>query len=92
MFLSIHKGSGPRWDSSTQRSILKVTGYLQAQDYKEGSLVKTGDLLFEVDPRPFQAIVDQAKAQVDVADAQLTQARADVDAAKLKSIALKPLN
>jgi membrane fusion protein (multidrug efflux system) len=60
----------------------KVTGYLQAQDYKEGSLVKTGDLLFEVDPRPFQAIVDQAKAQVNVANAQLTQAKADVDAAK----------
>jgi membrane fusion protein (multidrug efflux system) len=36
----------------------KVTGYLLAQDYKEGSLVSTGDLLFEVDPRPFQAVVD----------------------------------
>jgi membrane fusion protein, multidrug efflux system len=36
----------------------KVTGYLLAQNYKEGSLVKTGDLLFEVDPRPFQAVVD----------------------------------
>jgi membrane fusion protein, multidrug efflux system len=60
----------------------KVTGYLQAQDYKEGSLVRTGDLLFEVDPRPFQAIVDQAKAQLNVANAQLTQATADVDAAK----------
>src|ERR1700733_6704872 len=60
----------------------KVTGYLLAQDYQEGSLVKTGDLLFEVDPRPFQAIVDQADAQVNVANAQLTQAKADVDAAK----------
>src|ERR1039458_449598 len=60
----------------------KVTGYLMAQDYREGSLVKMGDLLFEVDPRPFQAIVDQANAQVNVANAQLTQAKADVDAAK----------
>ena len=60
----------------------KVTGYLLAQNYKEGSLVKTGDLLFEVDPRPFQAVVDEASAQVNVANAQLTQARADVDAAK----------
>ena len=60
----------------------KVTGYLLTQDYQEGSLVKTGDLLFEVDPRPFQAVVDQAKAQLNVADAGLTQARADVDAAK----------
>ena len=60
----------------------KVTGYLLAQDYQEGSLVKTGDLLFEVDPRPFQAVVDQANAQLNVADAGVTQARADVDAAK----------
>ena len=60
----------------------KVTGYLMKQDYQEGSLVKTGDLLFEVDPRPFQAIVDQADAQLNVAKAQLTQAKADVDAAK----------
>ncbi len=60
----------------------KVTGYLLAQDYKEGSLVKVGDLLFEVDPRPFQAIVDQANAQLGVARAELAQANADVDTAK----------
>jgi membrane fusion protein (multidrug efflux system) len=60
----------------------KVTGYLLKQDYREGSLVATGDLLFEVDPRPFQAVVDQAEAQLNVAKAQLTQAAADVDAAK----------
>ena len=60
----------------------KVTGYLLAQDYREGSLVKVGDLLFEVDPRPFQAVVDQANAQLNVANAGLTQAKADVDAAK----------
>ena len=60
----------------------KVTGYLLAQNYKEGSLVKTGDLLFEVDPRPFQAVVDQANAQLNVASAELTRARADVNAAQ----------
>ena len=60
----------------------KVTGYLLAQDYQEGSLVNIGDLLFEVDPRPFQAVVDQANAQLNVANAGLTQAKADVDAAK----------
>ena len=60
----------------------KVTGYLLTQDYKEGSLVSTGDLLFEVDPRPFQAVVDQANAQLNVANAELTQARADVEATK----------
>ena len=60
----------------------KVTGYLLAQDYREGSLVSVGDLLFEVDPRPFQAVVDQANAQLNVANAGLTQAKADVDAAR----------
>jgi membrane fusion protein (multidrug efflux system) len=60
----------------------KVTGYLLAQNYKEGSLVSAGDLLFEVDPRPFQAVVDQAKAQLQVASAELVQARADEDAAQ----------
>ncbi len=60
----------------------KVAGYLLAQNYKEGSLVSTGDLLFEVDPRPFQALVDQANAQLSVANAELIQARADVEAAK----------
>src|ERR1700757_971042 len=38
----------------------QVTGYLQSQNYKDGSLVKRGDLLFQVDPRPFQALVDKA--------------------------------
>src|SRR5689334_24788442 len=35
-----------------------VTGYLLRQDYKEGSFVKKGQLLFEIDPRPFQAALD----------------------------------
>jgi membrane fusion protein, multidrug efflux system len=60
----------------------KVAGYLVAQDYKEGSLVRTGDVLFEVDPRPFQAVVDHANAQLNVATAELTQAHADVDTAQ----------
>lgn len=60
----------------------QVTGYLLSQNYKEGSLVKKGDLLFQVDPRPFQALVDQAKARVDAAQTQLTEANAEVDQAK----------
>jgi membrane fusion protein (multidrug efflux system) len=60
----------------------KITGYLLTQDYKEGSLVKTGDLLFKVDPRPFQAVVDQATAQLNVTNAQLGQAQDDVNAAQ----------
>jgi membrane fusion protein (multidrug efflux system) len=60
----------------------KIMGYLLTQDYKEGSVVKTGDLLFKVDPRPFQAVVDEAKAQLNVASAQLGQAKDDVNAAQ----------
>jgi membrane fusion protein (multidrug efflux system) len=60
----------------------EVTGYLLSQNYKEGSLVKKGDLLFQVDPKPFQALVDQAKAHVEAAQTQLTEARAEVDQAK----------
>ncbi len=60
----------------------QVTGYLLSQNYKEGSLVKKGDLLFQVDPRPFQALVDQAKARVEAAKTQLTETNAAVDQAK----------
>jgi membrane fusion protein (multidrug efflux system) len=42
----------------------QVPGYLLRQDYREGSKVKKGDLLFEIDPRPFQAVLDQASAQL----------------------------
>lgn len=60
----------------------QITGYLLSQHYKEGSLVRRGDLLFQVDPRPFQALVDQAKARVDAAKTQLEQARAQVEQTK----------
>lgn len=52
----------------------KVQGYLLKQDYQNGSFVKKGQLLFDIDPRPFVAAVDQAKAQVAVAQANLTEA------------------
>lgn len=42
----------------------QVTGYLLKQDYLEGGHVKEGDLLFEIDPRPFQAVLDQARAKL----------------------------
>jgi membrane fusion protein (multidrug efflux system) len=60
----------------------QVTGYLQSQNYKEGSLVKKGDLLFQVDPRPFQVAVDQARARVEVAKTRLDEAKAEVDQAR----------
>ena len=42
----------------------QVTGYLLTQNYREGDPIKKGDLLFEIDPRPFQAVLDQAKASL----------------------------
>jgi RND family efflux transporter MFP subunit len=54
----------------------EVSGYLLSQDYTEGSFVRKGQLLFEIDPRPFQAALDQAKGQLAQAKAQLTQAQA----------------
>jgi RND family efflux transporter MFP subunit len=54
----------------------QVTGYLLRQDYQEGSLVHKGQLLFEIDPRPFQATVDQATGQLAQARAQQAQAQA----------------
>jgi RND family efflux transporter MFP subunit len=56
----------------------QVTGYLIAQDYHEGSFVHKGDVLFEIDPRPFQAVLDQAKAQLAQAEAQLGAATLNV--------------
>jgi len=56
----------------------EVSGYLLRQDYKEGSFVKKGQLLFELDPRPFQAAVDQASGQVAQFQGQLEQAISQV--------------
>jgi RND family efflux transporter MFP subunit len=57
----------------------QVTGYLVAQTYREGSRVQKGDVLFEIDPRPFQASLDQAQGQLAQAQAQLGKARLDVE-------------
>ena len=57
----------------------QVTGYIIAQTYREGSPVKKGQVLFEIDPRPFQAVLDQAKAQLAQAQAQLGKTKLDVD-------------
>src|SRR5262245_8235837 len=52
----------------------QVSGYLLRQCYQEGSFVKKGQLLFEIDPRPFQAALDQARGDLARAQAQLAQA------------------
>jgi RND family efflux transporter MFP subunit len=53
----------------------RVTGYLNKVNFKEGADVKEGDILFEIDPRTYQALFDAAKAQAGVAEANLKSAR-----------------
>jgi len=55
-----------------------VSGYIIKQNYKEGSVVREGEVLFEIDPRPFKAALDQAKGQLAQAEAQLGKAILDV--------------
>jgi len=60
----------------------RVAGHLMSQNYAEGSVVKAGDLMFQVDPRPFQAALEQAQAQLLQAESQLSQAKAQVSASQ----------
>jgi len=74
----------------------QVPGYLIKQTYREGSFVHKDDVLFEIDPRPFQAVVDQAKGQLAQANAQLGLAvinvNRDTPVAKLHAIAQSQLD
>ena len=56
----------------------QVTGYLLTQHYREGDPIKKGDLLFEIDPRPFKAALDQAKGVLAQAEARLEKTELDV--------------
>lgn len=56
----------------------RVTGYLDKSSFVEGSLVKQGDVLFSIDPRPFQAAVDQAAAQVKIAQTRIDLTKANL--------------
>jgi len=60
----------------------QVSGYLVEQAYKEGSFVKAGSLLFRIDPRPYQAAVDQTQGQLEQARGQLEQAHAQLEQAE----------
>jgi RND family efflux transporter MFP subunit len=57
----------------------QVSGYLIKQNYKEGSVVRKGQVLFEIDPRPFQAALDRAKGELAQAEAALSKSTIDVD-------------
>src|SRR2546426_6889109 len=56
----------------------QVTGYLVSQNYREGDPIKKGDLLFEIDRRPFKAALDQAKGQLAQAEARRGKTALDV--------------
>jgi membrane fusion protein (multidrug efflux system) len=71
------------WIGTTEGAIdaeirAQVSGYLLSRDYREGSDVKKGDLLFRIDPRPYQAALDQAKGDLGRAQAALGKAQLDV--------------
>ena len=57
----------------------QVSGYIIKQDYKEGSLVHKGQVLFEIDPRPFKAALDRSKGDLAQAQAQLGKSTLDVE-------------
>jgi membrane fusion protein, multidrug efflux system len=61
----------------------QVSGYLIRQDYREGSFVQKNQVLFEIDQRPFQAVLDQAKGQLAQANGQLGQAQAALSLANI---------
>ena len=74
----------------------QVSGYIIRQNYTEGSLVRRGDVLFEIDPRPFQAALDRAKGDLAQAQAQLGKSILDVERdtplAEAKAIAQSQLD
>src|SRR5579883_2887333 len=69
----------------------QVSGYLLRQDYREGSFVRKDEVLFEIDPRPFQAVVDQTRGQLAQAKGQLAQAQAQLELANINVNRDEPL-
>ncbi len=57
----------------------RVSGFLQSQDFKDGTLVKKGDVLFTIDPAPYKAARDEAQANLEAARAAREQARARLE-------------
>jgi membrane fusion protein (multidrug efflux system) len=71
------------WVGTTEGNITaqiraRVNGYLQERKYQEGTLVHGGDVLFVIDPRPYQAALDQVKGEVGRAEAALAKTQQDV--------------
>ena len=89
------------WTASTDGFVnatirAQVQGYLTKQDYREGDVVKKGQVLFEIDPRTFQAALEQAKGQLSQARARWENARANLERikplAEEKAVSLKDLD
>ena len=59
----------------------RVSGYLQSAHFQEGTMVKKGDLLFVIDPRPYEAAAEEAQGQLQTAQAQVTFASRDLERA-----------
>ena len=74
----------------------QIQGYLTKQNYKEGDLVKKGQTLFEIDPRPFEAVLEQAKGQLAQEQARWDTAKANLERikplAEQRAISLKDLD
>jgi len=56
----------------------RVSGYLESIHFSDGSPVAEGDLLFVIDPRPYEAVLDRARADLELAEARLDLARKDL--------------
>ena len=67
----------------------RVEGFLISIDFEEGTAVKKGDLLFQIDPRPFQATLAQARASVELATARELSARAELARASAEVVNAK---
>jgi len=89
------------WTASTDGFVnatirAQIQGYLIKQNYQEGDLVKKGQTLFEIDPRPFEAVLEQAKGQLAQQQARWETARTNLDRVKplaeQKAMSLKELD
>ena len=95
--LPIHAEWVGTTDGSVNATIqARVSGYLIKRDFDEGAFVKEGDLLFEIDPRPFRAALAEAKGELSRAQARLVKTELDVKRdtplAKAKAISQKDLD
>jgi multidrug efflux system membrane fusion protein len=72
-----------RFDAVEQVQIrARVTGFVMTVDFKDGAIVKTGDLLYTIDPRQYEAAAEQAQGQLDDAKAKIELGQRELDRAE----------